>query len=210
MHRAGAGWEAGAREEVQGLDLMAEELIGQTQVVVKCQKGVPLQPHHDGLHHLYQALGVLGEHGREGIYWRLQHIGVSGHLGRHNALGVLVADDDVQDAQEAVDTVPRDHFLHHIFLPIRPWQTELQEEQRLEVTQHLDILEHIEHLRGQVGVSQVTLHQVGFKHCGQGLLLLQCWCLFLDAQDLLGNVEQLHVWPGSGGDQRIHQGGSRL
>lgn len=28
---------------------MAEELIGQTQVVVKCQEGDPLQPHHDDL-----------------------------------------------------------------------------------------------------------------------------------------------------------------
>jgi len=40
---------------------------------------------------------------------------------------VLVASDDIQDAQKAVDAVPRDHFLHHTLLPIRPWQTELQQ-----------------------------------------------------------------------------------
>lgn len=28
---------------------MAEEFIGQTQVIVKCQKGDSLQPHHDDL-----------------------------------------------------------------------------------------------------------------------------------------------------------------
>ena len=103
-----------------------------------------------------------------------------------------MAGDDIQDAQEAVDAVRRDHFFQHIFVPIRPWQTELQkpilhhidtgirlawpedvvtlaepleehvsaelqEEQLLEVTQHPDILEHVEHLGGQVGVIQVTL-----------------------------------------------------
>ena len=61
---------------------MAEELIGQTQVVVKCQKGIPLQPYHDDLHHLHQALRVLGERGREGFHWQLQHVGVSGHPGK--------------------------------------------------------------------------------------------------------------------------------
>ena len=34
---------------------------------------------------------------------------------------------------------------------------ELQEEQLLDVAQHPDILEHIEHFRGQVGVIQVTI-----------------------------------------------------
>lgn len=46
-----------------------------------------------------------------------------------------------------------------------------------------DVLEHVEHLRGQVGVSQVTLCQVSLEHCGRGLLPLQRWCLFLDTQD---------------------------
>ena len=48
----------------------------------------------------------------------MQHRGVSGRPGRHSAPGVPVAGDDVQDAQEAVDTVPRDHFLHHTLLPV--------------------------------------------------------------------------------------------
>ena len=65
----------------------------------------------------------------------MQHRGVSGRPGRHSAPGVPVAGDDVQDAQEAVDTVPRDHFLHHTLLPIRPWQTEL----RQPILHHIDI-----------------------------------------------------------------------
>ena len=102
-------------------------------------------------------------------------------------LGVPVAGDDVQDAQEAVGAVPEDHFL-----PIRPWQTqlqqpiphhigpgirlawpedavtlaepledhvsaELQEEQLLDAAQHPDVPEHVERLGGQVGVIRVTL-----------------------------------------------------
>ena len=96
-----------------------------------------------------------------------------------------MAGNDVQDTQDVVDTVPKDYFSirpwqTELQLPIwnhidnviwLAWledvgtlaepledhvSAELQEEQLLKVVQHLDILEHVEHLSGQVGVIKVT------------------------------------------------------
>jgi hypothetical protein len=186
---------------------MAEKLIGQTQVVVKSQESDSLQPYHDDLYHPHQALWVLGEDSREGLHWKPQHCGVTRCPGRHSPLGMLVTSDDIQDAQKAVDAVPRNHFLHNTLLSIRPRQAklqepilnhidagiwlarpedivtlaqaledhvpaQLQEKRLLEVAQHPDILEHVQHLGGQVGVGQVTLCQVSLQHRRWGLLSL--------------------------------------
>lgn len=46
---------------------VAKQLVGQTQVVVKCQKGDPLQPHHDDLRGCGQRGQGQGE--KEKRYW---------------------------------------------------------------------------------------------------------------------------------------------